>query len=158
MTAQHDAGGPAIVGPRPFRLGREDLVALAGEVVGAGAALWVRAPGGSMLPTIPRGSLVRIDPVPSDGIEKGDVVLSLTAEGEPVIHRVVASAEGTLTTRGDAAIHTDPPVPFSRVIGIATAVRDATGERPITRRARRSMAVTVLKLRRRVARVVLGAR
>jgi hypothetical protein len=157
-TAEYDVGGPANAGPRPFRLGRADLVALAGDVVGAGAALWVRAPGGSMLPTIPRGSLVRIDPVPSEGIEKGDVVLSLTADGEPVIHRVVAISDAALTTRGDAAIHTDPPVPFGRVIGLATAVRDAAGERRITRRARRSMAVTVLKLRRRVARVVLGAR
>jgi hypothetical protein len=111
-----------------------------------------------MLPSIPRGALVRIDPVPSDGVEKGDVVLSLTADGEPVIHRVLAISDTALTTRGDAAIHTDPPVPFGRVIGVATRVRDAAGERMITRRPRRSMAVTVLKLRRRVARVVLGAR
>ena len=111
-----------------------------------------------MMPTIPRGSLVRIDPVPDEGIAKGDVALALAADGEPVLHRVVSASDGWITTRGDGAIHIDPPVPFTRVIGVATSVRDAEGERPLPRRARRSMAITVLKLRRRVERVVRRAR
>lgn len=143
---------------RSLRLDRTELVTLTGDVVRAGGAVWVRAPGGSMMPTIPRGSLVRIDPVPDEGIAKGDVVLALTADGEPVLHRVVSASDGWITTRGDGAIHIDPPVPLTRVIGVATSVRDAEGERTLARSASRSMAITVLKLRRRVERVVRRAR
>lgn len=143
---------------RSLQLDRTDLVSLTGDVIRAGGAVWVRAPGGSMVPTVARGALVRIDPLPPEGIAKGDVVLLLTTDDEPVLHRVVSMRDGWVTTRGDGAIHTDPPVAMARVIGLATAVRDREGERPIGRSVRRSMAVTVLKLRRRVARVVRRAR
>ena len=43
-----------------------------------------------MLPTIPRGALVRVGPVPSGGVRSGDVVLALTGDGEPVLHRAIA--------------------------------------------------------------------
>ena len=162
--AQATSGHPSssqdrsIPAARSLRLDRSDLVSLTGDVIRAGRGVWVRAPGGSMLPTVPRGARVRVDPIPAEGIVKGDVVLSLTADGEPVLHRVVSMVDGWLTTRGDAAIHSDPPVPLTRVIGVATSVRDESGERALGRRAKRSMAVTVLKLRRRVARVVRRAR
>ena len=44
---------------RPLRVERDDLVSLVRDVAREGGALRVRAPGGSMLPTIPRGALVR---------------------------------------------------------------------------------------------------
>ena len=152
--------GTALSGPveRALRVDRSDMLALTGDVIRAGGAVWVRAPGGSMLPTIARGALVRVDSLPGGGVSKGDVVLALTDDGEPFLHRVVAVADGWITTRGDAAIHTDPPVALTRVIGLATAVRTADGDRMLGRRARRSVAVTMLTLRRRVARVVRRAR
>ena len=145
-------------GARALTVDREEFVSLSGDVIRAGGAVWVRAPGGSMIPTVARGALVCIAPIPEGGIVKGDVVLTLTSDGEPVLHRVTSVENGWIATRGDAAIHSDPPVPLRRVIGVATRVRDVHGERPIGRRAKRSMAVTALKLRRPVARVVGRAR
>jgi hypothetical protein len=144
--------------PRGIRLERDEMVALTRDVVGAGGALHVRAPGGSMLPTIPRGALVRVGPVPATGIATGDVLLALTSDGEPVVHRAISVRPDGVILRGDAAIVSDPPVPFSRVIGVATHVRVNGVERPIGRRPRRSIGISALKVRRRLARIVRRAR
>ena len=141
-------------GARPLRVERAEMVALVRDVVGVGGALRVRAPGGSMLPTIPRGALVRIAGVPQRGIARGDIVLALTADGEPVLHRVIDVDGETLTVRGDAALAPDPPTPVSRVIGVATHVAHLGVERELTRQAPRSLSVAALKLRRRLARAV----
>jgi len=143
---------------QPLRVERDEMLGLTGDVIRAGGALWVRAPGGSMLPTIPRGALVRVERIPDAGLAKGDVVLALTSDGEPVLHRVTIVFDHHVILRGDAALTTDPPVPVGRVIGIATHVRHEGGERALTRSPRRSMAVTVLKLRRRVARFARSVR
>lgn len=144
--------------PRPLRLERDEMMALTREVVSAGAGLHVRAPGGSMRPTIPRGALVRIGPLPAGGIHAGDVVLALTADGEPVLHRAVAVRHDGILTRGDASIITDPLVPHDRVIGVATHVREDGKERALGRRPVRSLTVSALKVRRRLARMVRRAR
>ena len=144
--------------PRPLRLERDDLVLLTSGVVAAGSALRVRAPGGSMLPTIPRGALVRIGPVPRAGLDIGHVVLALTADGEPVLHRVVAFTDDGIVIRGDASIIADPPIPFRRVVGVATHVSDGGLDVPIGRRPLRSFAVSALKVRRRLARMVRRGR
>jgi len=150
------AGGG--VEPRPWQLERDDMMSLTREVVGAGGALHVRAPGGSMRPTIPGGALVRIGPLPNGGIRPGDVVLALTADGEPVLHRAVAVRRDGILTRGDASINMDPPVPHERVIGVATHVRENGKERALGRRPARSFTVSALKVRRRLARMVRRAR
>jgi hypothetical protein len=159
--AQPHADGQAGRGepdPRPWPLVRDEMVSLTRDVVGAGAALHVRAPGGSMLPTIPRGALVRIGPVPSGGVTTGDVVLALTGDGEPVLHRAIAVRRDSILTRGDASINVDPPVPFERVIGVATHVRANGEDRVLGRRPSRSLTVSALKVRRRLARMVRRAR
>jgi hypothetical protein len=143
---------------RALRVDRDDMVSLTGDVVRAGGAVWVRAPGGSMLPTIARGALVRIERLPEAGLAKGDIVLALTADGEPVLHRATMIFDHHVVLRGDAALGADPPIPLTRVIGLATHVRDRAGERVLSRHPRYSVAITVLKLRRRVARVVRRAR
>ena len=91
------------------------MIVLATDIVRAGGALRVRARGGSMLPTIPRGALVRIGAVPPAGVTRGDVVLALTSDGEPVLHRAIAVCPDAIVTRGDAAIHVDPAVPLGRI-------------------------------------------
>ncbi len=154
-AGQAAGGGPE---PRPLPLGRDEMVGLTRDVLGAGGALHVRAPGGSMRPTIPRGALVRIGPVPSEGVTAGDVVLALTADGEPVLHRAIAVRHDSILTRGDASITIDPPVPFERVIGVATHVRDNGNDRALGRRPSRSLTVSALKVRRRLARMVRRAR
>ena len=143
---------------RPLQLERDEMTALTREVVGVGGALHVRAPGGSMRPTIPRGALVRIGPVPAGGICAGDVVLALTADGEPVLHRAVAVRHDGILTRGDASIVTDPLVTHNRVIGVATHVRENGRDRALGRRPVRSLTVSALKVRRRIARMVRRAR
>jgi hypothetical protein len=147
----------ALPNERALRLERTAMVSLTRDVVGGGGALWVRAPGGSMRPAIDPGALARIGALPAEGLAVGDVVLALTADGEPVLHRAIAVTDDGVICRGDAAIHTDPFVPYSRVIGIATHVRDARGERPLERRRRRSIAVTALKVRRRIRRILRRA-
>ena len=144
--------------PRPWRLERAEMVSLTRDVVGAGAALHVRAPGGSMRPTIPRGALVRIGPIPGRGVTAGDVVLALAGDGEPVLHRVIAVRHDSILTRGDASINVDPPIPFERVIGVATHVRTGGEEWALGRRPSRSLRVSALKVRRRLARIVRRAR
>jgi len=153
--AVHGAAEPSAA--RPLRLEREELVTFTRDVVGSGAALWVRAPGGSMIPAIPRGALVRIGPVPPEGFVVGDVVLALTDDGEPVLHRAVRVWDDGVITRGDAAIVSDPIVPSSRVIGLATHVRHGDAEHVLSRRPRRSIAISALKMRRRIARVLRRA-
>jgi putative nucleotidyltransferase-like protein len=143
---------------RPWRLNRDAMVGLTRDVVGAGAALHVRAPGGSMLPTIPRGALVRVGPMPSDGVRVGDVVLALTGDGEPVLHRAIAVRRDSILMRGDASINVDPPIPLDRLIGVATHVRTNGEDRVLGRRPLRSLAVSALKVRRRLARMVRRAR
>jgi hypothetical protein len=150
----NDRAGPF---GRPLRLERDDMVSLVREVAREGGALRVRAPGGSMLPSIPRGALVRIRGVSDSGITRGDVVLALTADGEPVLHRVIAVEGQTLRLRGDAALSEDPPVPLSRIIGIATHVAHDGVERELSRRPPRSLSVAAMKLRRRFAKVVRRA-
>jgi hypothetical protein len=152
-AANSDARG-TFSAARPLRLERDDMVVLATDIVRAGGALRVRARGGSMLPTIPRGALVRIGAVPPAGVTRGDVVLALTSDGEPVLHRAIAVRPDAIVTRGDAAIHVDPAVPLGRIIGIATHVGDGVAERALGRRPQRSIAISALKLRRRIARVV----
>ena len=141
-------------GARPLRVERAEMVSLVRDVVGVGGGLRVRAPGGSMLPTIPRGALVRIAGIPPRGIARGDIVLALTADGEPVLHRVIDLDGETVTMRGDAALAADPPTPVSRVIGVATHVAHLGVERELTQQAPRSFSVAALKLRRRLARAV----
>ena len=143
---------------RALRLERGDFVSLTRDVARAGGSLHVRAPGGSMLPTIPRGSIVRVRGVPAKGVEKGDVILALTSDGEPVMHRVVAFANEGLVMRGDAALQPDPPTPMARVIGVATHVIRRGRPRAISKRRPLSLGVSALKLRRRLARVVRRAR
>jgi hypothetical protein len=92
--------------------------------------------------------------VPARGIVRGDVVLALTADGEPVLHRVIAVDGDWLLMRGDAALAPDPPAPLSRVIGVATHVSHLGVERELPRHPPRSLSVAALKLRRRLARAV----
>jgi hypothetical protein len=144
--------------PRALRVERDELVSFTGDVLAVGAALLIRAPGGSMMPTIPRGGLVRIGPIPPTGVRIGDVVLALTADGEPVLHRVVALTDDGIVMQGDASIAADPTIPFRRLIGVATHVMERGREVSLGRRPRRSLAVSALKMRRRIARMVHRAR
>ena len=78
---------------------------------------------GSMVPTIPIGSIVYVQPVSAEelsGIET-DEIIAYTSEGSVVVHRVVSNhiVEGELITKGDYNEGNDMlAVPYANVIGI----------------------------------------
>ena len=76
----------------------------------------------SMLPTLPAGSAVRVEPSVRSP-RRGDLVVFRQA-GYLVVHRFLGAARtGDLRARGDAARPLDPPVPPEAVLGVVVAVR-----------------------------------
>lgn len=78
--------------------------------------------GGSMSPTIPRGSLVALDPLDGQRAQPNDVVTFKADNGVLVTHRVTRvvlhDGERYVETRGDANAQPDPAlVPESRILG-----------------------------------------
>ncbi|HEY7624551.1 MAG TPA: signal peptidase I [Candidatus Limnocylindria bacterium] len=81
--------------------------------------------GGSMEPTIAKGSLVIVEPVAPATIARGDII-TFEHYGQVTTHRVIAiaatAAEPTFTTKGDANAAPDPePVHFTGQVGIYRA-------------------------------------
>ncbi len=76
---------------------------------------------GSMVPTIPVGSLVVDKKADNASIEVGDIVTYQISEETLVTHRITAIDEAakTVTTKGDANnVEDGAPVPFSSIIGV----------------------------------------
>jgi hypothetical protein len=136
--------------PRPLRVGRESLVTLAHDAREHGGVLWVRIHGTSMLPAIPRGSLVRLAPLPARPLRVGDVVLFHRALGAPRLHRIVGVGDGALRTQGDNCYGADRPIPLDRVLMLADLVEIDGRTRPIApapRRVLRRLASRIRGLR-----------
>ncbi len=61
--------------------------------------------GTSMAPTIRNHDQVTIEPIPPHSLKKGDVIMALTGDGRPVVHRIIQvndSGDGrTFFTSGD---------------------------------------------------------
>ena len=77
------------------------IVFIDGGILGNPWYRMVSITGGSMEPTIARGDLVVVGPVPST-VEPG-MILVMTVGGQVVTHRVVTvNDDGTFVTRGDA--------------------------------------------------------
>ena len=91
----------------------------------------LRIEGGSMLPLIPPGAVVKVEP-PLHPPRIGDVVVCIHAS-TAIVHRVVGrrrlSSSGgfVLQTKGDNSLRLDPPVAAKDVVGIVRAVH-AYGE------------------------------
>ena len=78
--------------------------------------------GGSMSPTIPRGSLVIVEPTRPLDVRAGDIATFRTAQGVAVTHRVVRVVDRTdgpwYETKGDANAQPDPALwPASSIVG-----------------------------------------
>lgn len=98
------------------------LVAVVGLAVWSHLTTLVIVAGGSMEPAIPRGSLIRPQPVAATEVAVGDVVTVRADNGALVTHRVVRTAELPaglhLELQGDANETPDPVlVAASRVVG-----------------------------------------
>lgn len=76
----------------------------------------------SMHPSIPKYSLCYIKELsPSEvkeTIEIGDVVAMDVGAAIPLMHRVIAINEDTITTQGDYNDHADDPVAIDQVVGV----------------------------------------
>ena len=104
-----------------------ELEALAGEVLRAGCAVRFRARGASMWPSIRDGDVVKIQPMGSTAIRRGDVVLYYSGQGRLVAHRVAnrCTQQGCveLLMQGDALTRPDGLVPQEQVLGRLVAIQ-----------------------------------
>jgi SOS-response transcriptional repressor LexA len=110
--------------PRSIEVDRAELLEVVREATSAGASLWIRIRGGSMMPAIPTDGEVRVVALAGRAIRVGDVVLARAAEGQPVLHRVRSLIGDHVHLKGDNLTAADDPLPVSDVIAIADAVRD----------------------------------
>jgi signal peptidase I len=108
----------------------------------------LRMSGSSMRPAIEDGDVITVEPVTDDSIKQGDIVLYHSRFDTAVIHRVVrverSNSERAVVTRGDAASHSDGPVPIHRVLGRVKLVERA-GER-----------IRIVAPKRSLAQIALG--
>jgi hypothetical protein len=86
-----------------------------------GNALRLRARGGSMLPFLRDGDLLRVEPAAVAGLGIGDVICYEPPAGGLCLHRVVAREKRGFVTRGDALAYVET-VPDAAVLGVVTAV------------------------------------
>jgi peptidase C25-like protein/peptidase S24-like protein len=105
-----------MIEPRPqsavFGLFARDLIA-------SGNSFRFCARGRSMTPTIQDGDLLVVEPLERRPT-KGEIVL-FRGEGEFKAHRIVATADGYLITRGDAGMEADGVVRREDILGRVTA-------------------------------------
>ena len=96
-----------------------DATTVVVDLLARGHAVQFQARGDSMHPLIRDHDYLHVEPV--DRIRVGDIVLVLAERGLTA-HRVVASRDGMIVTRGDNAPAADDAVPRSKVLGKVTAV------------------------------------
>jgi len=109
--------------PRSIEVDRAELLEVVREATSAGASLWIRIRGGSMMPAIPIDAEVRVVTLAARSMRVGDVVLARAVGGQPVLHRVRSLSGDHVQTKGDNLMTADDPLPVSEVIAIADAVR-----------------------------------
>jgi hypothetical protein len=99
-----------------------------------GISVRFRAMGRSMFPAIRDGETIQVDPARKS--HDGDVMLVDSSDGIRV-HRVVATDSATVVTRGDSCLEPDAATARSSIMGHASKVFSAEGERaPHTLRTR----------------------
>jgi signal peptidase I len=117
---------------REVNLETPDFLAQARQLLSRSLPVEMRMSGTSMRPAIEDGDIITVEPITGDPIRQGDIVLYHSRFDTAVIHRVVrverSSSERAVVTRGDAASHSDGPVPIHRVLGRVKLVERA-GER-----------------------------
>ena len=93
---------------------------MATEVLRSSGKLRLKVNGWSMLPAIRPGDELLIESAHGRDIGEGDIVLCQRGR-RIVVHRIVADKElasgRMVTTRGDAMLRADLPIPESQVLG-----------------------------------------
>lgn len=108
---------------RPISVERSEFLALGMAATSVGAELWVKVRGSSMAPAIAQGAEIRIAPLPTRPLRRGDVVLARGATGAPVVHRIWRLSGARVWLKGDFRVAPDLPIPTSNIIGLVDAVR-----------------------------------
>lgn len=115
----------------------------------------LRIEGGSMLPLIPPGTAVKVEPL-SAPPRVGDVVVRIHGS-TPIIHRVVGSrrsrrSEGfTVVTKGDNALRPDSPCDGREIVGIVRWVLGVSADgKLVPRRLPRLSGIWIARLSRLV--------
>jgi hypothetical protein len=104
--------------------GAGEVTALLLEVLARHGAVWVREASRSMSPLIREGDEVRLVPPERRRIRQGALIACRREEGL-VLHRVLASNEAGVITKGDALASPDPPVGWADVVARVAALRRA---------------------------------
>ena len=94
------------------------------ELLARHGAVWVREASGSMSPLIREGDEVRLVPPEPRRITQG-ALIACRQEGGLVLHRVLASNEAGVITKGDALASPDPLVGWEDVVACVAALRRA---------------------------------
>jgi signal peptidase I len=96
------------------------------ELLAKGRTVTTRVRGSSMLPSIPDGAVVRLQPLSGNNVCLGEVVALRDAHGKLLCHRVTRlytrKGERWVQTWGDVCRGPDEPVTADSVIGKVTTV------------------------------------
>jgi len=98
------------------------------EALVAHGSFTFRAFGGSMMPVVRHGEVIRIEPQTADDAHPGDILFFVTGDGRYMGHRFlgwICSADGErlMLTSGDTLPHFDPPHVPEALIGRVAAAR-----------------------------------
>jgi len=98
----------------------------------AGIAVHFRASGASMLPLIQEGDILLVKPVAPCQIRVGDVVLFITKECRPLVHRVIKRQKRaqcySFLLKADQALEEDGLIAQEEVLGRLESVERAGRE------------------------------
>lgn len=109
-----------------IRLEMPDLLKRARFELSRQNPVQLRVSGSTMRPSLEDGDLVTIEPLNSQSVRPGDIILYQSLSDTALIHRVVRleqrSAGRYIVTRGDASSTADVPVPIHHIMGRVTSV------------------------------------
>lgn len=111
-------------GVRPARSTADVATPFVVELLARHGAVWVREASWSMSPLIREGDEVRLVPLEPQRITQGALIAYRQGEGL-VLHRVLASSEAGVITKGDALASPDPLVGWQDVVARAAGLRRA---------------------------------
>lgn len=133
------ATGPGLAGGIAPRSGvpRENALALAKLAAATiGGQVYTIAPTGSMRPTIDESSIVTIEQVSLENLQKGDIVVYRSSSGAAVIHRLYEKAHDRWLVLGDNNATIDREAVTSRnLIGRVCAIFYTSADKTTTGQA-----------------------
>ena len=111
-----------------------------------------RAFGGSMMPVVRHGEMIRIEPLTATAARKGDILFFATPDGRYIGHRFLGWARGAgnerlMITSGDTLPHYDPPHRPETLIGIIAAARRGGREMTLPRGLRGWLMATASRIK-----------